>query len=91
MLNLLNVGTIKRYEGTVIAITRSLFLIIKGWILEIEWRALPFEGNYSNWLIAKEKRMSLENKNISRKSYQKELNGYVKVKGQQKKASFKIL
>ena len=87
---------LKRYEGTVIAITHDRYFLdnVAGWILEIErGRALPFEGNYSNWLIAKEKRMSLENKKDAsrKKAIQKELEWIRKsAKGQQKKGKARL-
>ena len=50
---------LQRYAGTVIAITHDRYFLdnVAGWILELErGRALPFEGNYSTWLEAKNKR-----------------------------------
>ncbi|MBT7527738.1 MAG: energy-dependent translational throttle protein EttA [Rhodospirillales bacterium] len=51
------------YEGTVVAVTHDRYFLdnVAGWILELDrGRAIPFEGNYSAWLIAKEKRLSQE-------------------------------
>ncbi len=87
---------LKRYEGTVIAITHDRYFLdnVAGWILEIErGKALPFEGNYSSWLVAKEKRMSLENKKDAsrKKAMQKELEWIRKsAKGQQKKGKARL-
>jgi ATP-binding cassette ChvD family protein len=51
------------YEGTVVAVTHDRYFLdnVAGWILELDrGRALPFEGNYSAWLEAKEKRLTQE-------------------------------
>ncbi len=51
------------YEGTVVAVTHDRYFLdnVAGWILELDrGRALPFEGNYSAWLDAKEKRLGQE-------------------------------
>ncbi|MBT6800340.1 MAG: energy-dependent translational throttle protein EttA, partial [Rhodospirillales bacterium] len=51
------------YEGTVVAVTHDRYFLdnVAGRILELDrGRAIPFEGNYSAWLIAKEKRLSQE-------------------------------
>jgi sulfate-transporting ATPase len=51
------------YEGTVVAVTHDRYFLdnVAGWILELDrGRAIPFEGNYSAWLTAKEKRLSQE-------------------------------
>ncbi len=51
------------YEGTVVAVTHDRYFLdnVAGWILELDRGcALPFEGNYSAWLTAKEKRLLQE-------------------------------
>jgi ATP-binding cassette ChvD family protein len=51
------------YEGTVVAVTHDRYFLdnVAGWILELDrGRALPFEGNYSAWLEAKENRVGQE-------------------------------
>jgi len=51
------------YEGTVILITHDRFFLdnITEWILELDrGKAIPYEGNYSKWLIQKKKRVELE-------------------------------
>ncbi|PID42804.1 MAG: energy-dependent translational throttle protein EttA [Gammaproteobacteria bacterium] len=53
------------YPGTVVAITHDRYFLdnVAGWILELDrGRGIPFEGNYSNWLEAKEKRLETEQK-----------------------------
>ncbi len=53
------------YPGTVVAITHDRYFLdnAAGWILELDrGRGIPYEGNYSNWLEAKEKRLAVENK-----------------------------
>src|SRR5690606_6632160 len=53
------------YEGTVVAITHDRYFLdnVAGWILELDrGQGIPFEGNYSQWLEAKEKRLEVEAK-----------------------------
>lgn len=53
------------YPGTVVAITHDRYFLdnVAGWILELDrGRGIPFEGNYSQWLEAKEKRLQQEEK-----------------------------
>ena len=53
------------YPGTVVAITHDRYFLdnAAGWILELDrGRGIPYEGNYSNWLEAKEKRLAVEKK-----------------------------
>ncbi len=51
------------YPGTVVAVTHDRYFLdnVAKWILEVDrGRCIPFEGNYSAWLEAKNKRMALE-------------------------------
>jgi sulfate-transporting ATPase len=51
------------YPGTVIAVTHDRYFLdnVAGWILELDrGRGIPFEGNYSAWLEAKETRLGQE-------------------------------
>lgn len=64
-----SVGWLERflheYPGTVVAITHDRYFLdnVAGWILELDrGRGIPFEGNYSAWLSAKEKRLAAEQK-----------------------------
>lgn len=53
------------YPGTVVAITHDRYFLdnAAGWILELDrGHGIPYEGNYSNWLEAKEKRLETEAK-----------------------------
>ncbi|MBB3231158.1 ATP-binding cassette ChvD family protein [Halomonas stenophila] len=53
------------YNGTVVAITHDRYFLdnVAGWILELDrGEGIPFEGNYSQWLEAKEKRLEREAK-----------------------------
>ncbi len=53
------------YPGTVVAITHDRYFLdnVAGWILELDrGRGIPYEGNYSNWLEQKEKRLAQEQK-----------------------------
>jgi energy-dependent translational throttle protein EttA len=51
------------FPGTVVAITHDRYFLdnAAGWILELDrGRGIPYEGNYSDWLEAKEQRLSQE-------------------------------
>jgi energy-dependent translational throttle protein EttA len=54
---------LSRFPGTVVAITHDRYFLDNAaeWILELDrGRGIPYEGNYSNWLEQKEKRLELE-------------------------------
>jgi|TARA_B100001964_G_scaffold244471_1_gene326054 ATP-binding cassette ChvD family protein len=54
---------LKDFPGTVVAITHDRYFLdnAAGWILELDrGRGIPYEGNYSVWLEAKEKRLAVE-------------------------------
>ncbi|MEP0203705.1 MAG: energy-dependent translational throttle protein EttA [Halioglobus sp.] len=62
-----SVGWLERFlhdfPGTVVAITHDRYFLdnAAGWILELDrGRGIPYEGNYSNWLDAKEQRLGQE-------------------------------
>ena len=64
-----SVGWLERflhdYPGTVVAITHDRYFLdnVAGWILELDrGHGIPFEGNYSQWLENKEKRLEHEQK-----------------------------
>lgn len=51
------------YNGTVVAVTHDRYFLdnVAGWILELDrGQGIPYEGNYSTWLQAKEKRLEQE-------------------------------
>ena len=51
------------YPGTVVAVTHDRYFLdnVAGWILELDrGRGIPFEGNYTAWLEAKDRRLELE-------------------------------
>ncbi|OHV10608.1 energy-dependent translational throttle protein EttA [Kushneria phosphatilytica] len=79
------------YQGTVVAVTHDRYFLdnAAGWILELDrGQGIPFEGNYSNWLEAKEKRLEQEAKQeASRKKAIKQELEWVKQnpKGRQAK------
>src|SRR5271154_1726789 len=56
---------LKDYEGTVVTVTHDRYFLdeVAGWILEVDrGRTFPHEGNYTSWLVEKQKRLELENK-----------------------------
>lgn len=53
------------FSGTVVAITHDRYFLdnAAGWILELDrGHGIPYEGNYSDWLFAKEQRLATEQK-----------------------------
>lgn len=57
-----------KYTGTVVCITHDRYFLenVAGWILELDrGEGIPFEGNYSGWLEAKDKRLAQEKKDQS--------------------------
>ena len=66
------------FAGTVVAVTHDRYFLdnVAGWILELDrGRGIPYEGNYSAWLEAKEKRLAQEQRaeESHRKAMQEEL------------------
>jgi sulfate-transporting ATPase len=54
---------LESFPGTVVAITHDRYFLdnAAGWILELDrGRGIPYEGNYSTWLEAKEARLEQE-------------------------------
>ncbi len=54
---------LESFSGTVVAITHDRYFLdnAAGWILELDrGRGIPYEGNYSTWLEAKETRLDQE-------------------------------
>jgi len=61
---------LKRYPGTVIAITHDRYFLdnVANWILELDrGEGIPYQGNYSSWLEQKQIRMAQEQKADSRR------------------------
>jgi ATP-binding cassette ChvD family protein len=69
---------LQAYEGTVIAVTHDRYFLdnVAGWILELDrGEGIPWKGNYSSWLEQKQKRLSQEEKQETKrqKTLQREL------------------
>jgi ATP-binding cassette ChvD family protein len=61
---------LKRYQGTVIAITHDRYFLdnVAGWILELDrGEGIPWKGNYASWLDQKSKRLANEEKSESKR------------------------
>ncbi|WP_027849198.1 energy-dependent translational throttle protein EttA [Marinospirillum minutulum] len=84
------------YPGTVVAITHDRYFLdnVAGWILELDrGMGIPFEGNYSDWLEAKEARLAQESKQESahQKAVQHELEWVRQgTKGRQSKSKARL-
>jgi energy-dependent translational throttle protein EttA len=66
------------FKGTVVAVTHDRYFLdnVAGWILELyQGAGIPWEGNYSSWLVQKERRLGQEEKQASarQKTLQREL------------------
>jgi len=69
---------LQEYAGTVVIVTHDRYFLdnVTGWILELDrGRGIPYEGNYSGWLVQKQKRLQTEEKAESsrQKTIQQEL------------------
>ncbi|MBG57576.1 MAG: energy-dependent translational throttle protein EttA [Porticoccus sp.] len=56
---------LEEFSGTVVAVTHDRYFLdnVAGWILELDrGHGIPYEGNYTTWLEAKEKRLETEQK-----------------------------
>ncbi|MAW79415.1 MAG: energy-dependent translational throttle protein EttA [Parvularcula sp.] len=54
---------LRDYDGAVVLVTHDRYFLdnVTGWILELDRaKGIPFEGNYSAWLEAKQKRLEQE-------------------------------
>jgi energy-dependent translational throttle protein EttA len=59
---------LRDYKGAIVAVTHDLCFLdnVAGWILEIDRsRGIPYEGNYSAWLVQKQKRLQMEERKES--------------------------
>ncbi len=56
-------GHLRTYPGAILIVTHDRYFLdnVTGWILELDrGRGIPYEGNYSSWLIQKQKRLEQE-------------------------------
>ena len=87
---------LQEYPGTVVAITHDRYFLdhAAGWILELDrGHGIPYEGNYSDWLEAKEKRLEVEAKQQASlaKTVKAELEGVRQnPKGRQAKSKARV-
>ena len=54
---------LQEYAGTVVLVTHDRYFLdnVTGWILELDRGAgIPYRGNYSSWLVQKQKRLEIE-------------------------------
>jgi len=59
---------LRDYKGAIVAVTHDRYFLdnVAGWILEIDRsRGIPYEGNYSAWLVQKQKRLEMEERKES--------------------------
>ncbi len=66
---------LQEYKGTVVLITHDRYFLdnVVSWILEVDrGQGFPFEGNYSQWLESKQKRLMQEQKTESHRQKQLE-------------------
>src|SRR5216110_1416951 len=56
-------GHLRNYPGAILIVTHDRYFLdnVTGWILELDrGKGIPYEGNYSSWLVQKQKRLSQE-------------------------------
>ena len=56
-------GHLQQYPGAVLIVTHDRYFLdnVTGWILELDrGRGIPYQGNYSSWLVQKQKRLEQE-------------------------------
>jgi ATP-binding cassette ChvD family protein len=54
---------LRSYPGAILIVTHDRYFLdnVTGWILELDrGRGIPYEGNYSSWLVQKQKRLEQE-------------------------------
>ena len=87
---------LEEFSGTVVAVTHDRYFLdnVAGWILELDrGHGIPYEGNYSTWLEAKNRRLDTESKQeISRQKALKQELEWVRQnpKGRQAKNKARI-
>jgi len=56
-------GHLQQYPGAVLIVTHDRYFLdhVTSWILELDrGRGIPYQGNYSSWLVQKQKRLEQE-------------------------------
>ncbi|GJD65423.1 energy-dependent translational throttle protein EttA [Methylobacterium frigidaeris] len=56
-------GHLRTYPGAILIVTHDRYFLdnVTSWILELDrGRGIPYEGNYSSWLVQKQKRLAQE-------------------------------
>ncbi len=56
-------GHLRTYPGAILIVTHDRYFLdnVTGWILELDrGQGIPYEGNYTTWLAAKQKRLEQE-------------------------------
>ncbi len=69
---------LREFPGAVVLVTHDRYFLdnVTGWILELDRaKGIPYEGNYSSWLVQKQKRLEQENREEAsrQKTLQREL------------------
>ncbi|MFC6790367.1 energy-dependent translational throttle protein EttA [Methylobacterium komagatae] len=56
-------GHLRQYPGAILIVTHDRYFLdnVTSWILELDRaKGIPYEGNYSSWLVQKQKRLAQE-------------------------------
>ena len=56
-------GHLRKYPGAILIVTHDRYFLdnVTGWILELDrGKGIPYQGNYSSWLVQKQKRLEQE-------------------------------
>jgi ATP-binding cassette ChvD family protein len=58
-------GHLRSYPGAILIVTHDRYFLdnVTSWILELDrGKGIPYEGNYSSWLVQKQKRLAQESR-----------------------------
>ena len=88
-------GHLRSYPGAILIVTHDRYFLdnVTGWILELDrGRGIPYEGNYSTWLVQKQKRLGQEGREdeARQRAMQRKANGSPSPKARQAKSKARI-
>ena len=68
-------GHLRNYPGAILIVTHDRYFLdnVTSWILELDrGKGIPYEGNYSSWLVQKQKRLEQEGREEAARQRQAE-------------------
>src|SRR3954464_4859842 len=64
-------GHLRNYPGAILIVTHDRYFLdnVTSWILELDrGKGIPYEGNYSSWLVQKQKRLEQEGREDAKRA-----------------------